>query len=280
MILFRNSSLYALAIFVAWTTVYSQTKTQSISQPQELYNVWDKVLTKYADERGRLDYTALHASPQGLEEAYTYISKVSPDSHPELFLGEAAHFAYWLNAYNIATIHGVVKHYPISSVQDVKKFSAYSLFDGGGFFAAQKFKFGGKRSSLYKLENKIIRKRFKDPRLHFALNCASIGCPQLPQKAFRPEILEAQLERETRKFIRSSEKFQIDHAAKVIRISAIFDWYDKDFPNPTNAFKEVYLLNYIASYLSDIQKRALEQARQQAYTLEFLEYDWGLNDKK
>lgn len=231
------------------------------------------LLRQAVDEQSLVDYQELATSPKTLQEAYAAIARRSPDSHPEDFRSEDEKFAYWLNAYNVATIYGVVRSYPITSVRDVRPPSLLSFFPGGGFFAAQKFLFGGEAYSLYELENKVIRQRFDDPRLHFALNCASIGCPDLAREPFQASQLDAQLEKQTRIFLNSPKGFAIDHARKEISISAIFDWYREDFETDSTD-----LLDYVGRYLANPQP--LRSARESGYKLVFSDYDWGLNEQR
>lgn len=230
------------------------------------------LLRQAVDEKSLVDYQALVASPARLIVAYQSISQLSPDSHPGEFANEEERFAYWLNAYNVATIYGVVEAHPIRSVRDVRPASILSVFPGGGFFAAQKFLFGGAAYSLYEVENKIIRERFDDPRLHFALNCASIGCPDLAPEPFQASKLEDQLERQTRLFINSPKGLVIDDAKKEIQLSAIFDWYREDFEKDGKT-----VLDYVSEYVTE--RSAFQKARQDGYTLVFLDYDWALNSQ-
>lgn len=241
----------------------------------------DDLLGQFVNQNGRVDYAALKQDPQALDRAYQLISKVSPDSHKETFANYEARYSYWINAYNVAAMKGVIDHYPITSVRDVKPASLYSLVDGGGFFAALKFRFGSKKMSLYKLERGLIFKRFQDPRLHFALNCASIGCPELPNTAFTAKALEAQLEAETRDFLRSPRNLRIDHASKTIEVSSLFDWYRdhfEDWPAKTGAEPAGSITAFIAPYLKEADQQAL-LANGSDYQITFIPYDWNLNDQ-
>lgn len=241
----------------------------------------DELLKQFVNQTGQVDYTSLKRDPQALEHAYQLISKTSPDSHKDLFASYEARFSYWVNAYNVAAMKGVIDHYPITSVRDVKPTSLYSLFDGGGFFAALKFRFGSKKMSLYKLERGLIFKRFQDPRLHFALNCASIGCPELPNTAFSENTLEDQLEAETRDFLRSPRNLRIDHAKKTIELSSLFDWYRdhfEDWPAKTGAAPAGSITAFIAPYLEEEHQNPL-LADGSDYEITFIPYDWNLNDQ-
>ena len=125
--------------------------------------------------------------------------------------------------------------------------------------------------NLYDLENKIIRKRFGEPRIHFAINCASIGCPLLPQRAFRPFDLDESLDRETRRFFAQPDKLRIDHEARRLELSSILKWFRDDFLDDDTPG----LLDYVRRYVPPGRQAELDRAR--GYDLEFIEYDWGLN---
>ena len=241
----------------------------------------DSVQRLYVDEAGRVDYARLLDDPVDLDRYYRLLATYSPDSHADLFPTEASRLAYWINAYNAAVLKAVLEYYPIATVGDVK--SPKLLFfmpDRSGFFYFQKLEFGGESINLYDLEHDIVRSRFADPRIHFALNCASLGCPRLPQRAFSAENLEAELELETRRFVNEERNVRIDHEQQVIHISSIFSWYDSDFldwygqRHPTS---EPALLDYISLYLPSEKAARLNGSSD--YEIRFIPYDWGLNDQ-
>lgn len=243
---------------------------------------FERVLQRFVDTHGRVDYAALKRDADDLERYYSLLSIYSPDSHPHLFPTQAHRLAYWLNAYNAAAIKTVLTHYPIASIEEIKQpWPFFFLSTKSGFFVFQRLTFGARTTNLYVLENRVIRKRFAEPRIHFALNCAARGCPRLPQRAFVAEYLEAQIEHETRMFLAETRNFTIHHHTKTIWLSSIFDWFEKDFltwyadkfPN-----QEATLLHYIALYLPAESAAELQQAA--TYTLRFLPYDWGLNDQR
>jgi hypothetical protein len=246
------------------------------------HNDIDRALQRFVDDKGLVDYTALKKNPSDIERYYFFISTFSPDSHPTLFPTKADQLAYWINAYNASAIKIVLTYYPISSVLDVKPpFPFFFLPDKAGFFVFQRVTVGGKTTHLYYLENQVIRKRFGDPRIHFALNCAARGCPRLPRQAFTAEHLDGQLDHETRKFLAEERNLRIDHREKVVYLSMIFKWYKKDFlKGYQNRFptKEATLLNYVALYLS--AEKADELTRSASpYEIRFIPYDWHINDR-
>ena len=185
----------------------------SVSPPETFsHAVLDQVLRQVVDENGRVDYAALAGNTGDLERYYRLLATYSPDSHPQMFPTSRDRLAYWINAYNSATIKTVLNYYPIASVVDVRPPMVFFFMpEKSGFFLFQRQILGGREISLYGLENGIVRRRFIDPRYHFALNCASNSCPRLPAEAFEAQNLETQLERETRKFLSDERNFKIDH---------------------------------------------------------------------
>jgi hypothetical protein len=249
--------------------------------PREFsHDAFGRVLQRVVDDDGRVDYAALKARPEDLERYYLLLTAYSPDSHPVLFPTEQSRLAYWVNAYNAAVMKTVLAHYPIASVEDLRPpLPLFFLPEKSGFFFFQRVTFGGATTSLYALENSVIRKRFADPRIHFALNCASLGCPRLPRRAFSPERLDEQLDREARKFLAEERNLSVHHQRKVVRLSSIFDWYENDFVTwYRRQFpdRKATLLNYIALYVPADQAEDLRRAA--AYDIEFMPYDWRLND--
>jgi len=243
---------------------------------------FDRVLHRFVNDQGRVDYTALKHDPRDLERYYLLLSTYSPDSHPDLFPTENSKLAYWLNAYNAAVIKTVLTYYPISGVGNIRPPLLLFFFPRkSGFFLFQRVTFGGKTTSLYFLEHRVIRKRFADPRVHFALNCASVGCPRLPRQAFTAEHLDEQLDYEARKFLAEGRNFVIDHEKKTVSLSAIFDWYESDFLTwlqHTFPDRKATLLDYVARYAS--AKKAEELQRAASYDVRFIPYDWRLNDQR
>jgi hypothetical protein len=244
---------------------------------------FDKVLQRFTDDQGLVNYTALKEDSRYLERYYHLISTYSPDSHPDLFPTENHKLAYWINAYNATAIKIALNYYPISNVLDVKPPAVFFLLpDKSGFFVFQRLTYGGKTTNLYYLENRVIRKRFQEPRVHFALNCAALGCPRLPRSSFIGEMLERQLDQETRKFLSEERNYRIDHEKKAIFLSSIFKWYEKDFLSwYQDRFpkRNTTLLDYIALYLSEDKAEELKK-NAAGYRIRFIPYDWGLNNQK
>ncbi len=277
--------LFFIFVMFGCTKIEPTTFTdEQVVEPRILSHAsFDRLLQRFVDHEGRVNYSALKQDSRDLDQYYHLIATFSPDSHPDLFPSESHKLAYWINAYNATAIKTVLTYYPISSVLDVKPPAIFFfLSEKSGFFVFQRLTYGGKTTSLYYLGNGVIRERFQEPRIHFALNCAALGCPRLPRKAFSGEDLERQLDQETRKFLSEARNFRIDHSGKTIYMSSIFKWYEDDFLNwyqKNYSESKASLVNYIALYLTSDKAAELKEHGNQ-YALRFLPYDWGLNDKK
>lgn len=179
---------------------------------------WRGVLQAFVDDEGRVDYEALLADRGDLDRFVALLRDVGPRTRPELFPSEADRLAYYLNAYNALVLFDVLDHWPLESPRDVRL----------RFFYTTRFLVDGAKTNLYELENHVIRRLFDEPRIHFALNCASLGCPKLPREPFEAARLEEQLARETHRFLSEPRNVTVEDGAIVV--SELFDWFDEDFP--------------------------------------------------
>lgn len=268
----------------ACTTISPRRADLPVSATQDpvfSHQTFDRILNTYVDDRGRVDYSALQDRTESLEQYYQLIASYSPDSHPALFPGTDHQLAYWINAYNTAVVKIVVDNYPITSVTDIgPPAPLFFLPDKWGFFIFHRPQFGNVNTSLYYLEKSVIRKRYLEPRIHFALNCASIGCPKLPRYAFTGQRLQQQLEHEARKFFTEQRNLRIDHRSSVVYMSSIMDWYEDDFVawlKKHHPERRPTLINYVSLYVDDRTSRELAKAGD--YKVKFVPYDWGLNDQ-
>lgn len=186
--------------------------------------------------------------------------------------------AFLINAYNAYTIELILTKYPgINSIRDL-----------GGFFSSPWKKeiapLLGKNRTLDEIEHELIRggNKYNEPRIHFAVNCASIGCPALREEAYIGARLDLQLEAQTKRFLSDTSRNRMD--GDILKLSKIFDWYGEDFESAgktrqswrgTSTLNEFILLYKDALKLSPQQVSALVQGNA---NIEFLEYDWALND--
>ncbi|HIF50480.1 MAG TPA: DUF547 domain-containing protein [Thiotrichaceae bacterium] len=281
--LLKSAFLGSLLLLSACTTISPVlNKVEKLQLDNFPHQQFDQVLNQAVDEKGLVDYKTLKLQAEDIDAYYQLISQYSPDSHPELFSSEQHRLTYWINAYNAAVIKTVLNYYPIKGIEEVKPpFPFFFLPDKMGFFVFQKPIFGKVSTSLYYLENKVIRERFSEPRIHFALNCASRGCPSLPDYAFTGAKLEQQLEQEARRFFSEPRNFRIDCETETIYMSSIMDWYEDDFIDWYQLHypeKKATLINFIRLYLSE-ETASLIEEHASAYKIEFIPYDWNLNDQ-
>jgi hypothetical protein len=238
-----------------------------------------RLLTRFVDAKGDVDYAAWYADAASRAELWRYLAalgRYSPRSAPQRFPGESERLAYWINGYNACVIEGVLRHWPIGSVQEVR--APVEVVAGLGFFGKLHFNLGGEWMSLHHLESEHVRVAFPDPRTHFVLNCASGGCPRLrPQLPAGPD-LEVALGAAAREFVADPRHVVVDDSARVVRLSSIFVWYEADFLAdlgrrglPPN------VLCYVLELAEPPLRAALERALSEGYVVEAIPYDWSLN---
>jgi hypothetical protein len=240
----------------------------------------DRVLRRFVDDDGLVDYPALAREPFVLGAYVGQLAAYSPASHPALFPDEAARLAYWLNAHNAVALRLVLEHYPIRSVQDVTTWWSRALPHGAGFFSGQRFPLGGRSTSLHGLESRILGRAFGDPRIHLALHRASLGGAALPREAFHPARLEAQLARATRRFLDEPRNFRIDPATRSVQLSAIFAWHEGDFARwQRKRGREPSPLGFVADHAGPAAAADAARAGAEGLELRFDAYAWRLNDQ-
>jgi len=181
--------------------------------------------------------------------------------------------AFLINAYNAFTVELILEHYPVKSIKDIGS----DLFNNR--WKKKFFKLLGRDSYLDQIEHEILRKpgSYDEPRVHFAVNCASIGCPMLREEAFVAERLEAQLEEQAVRFLSDRSRNRVSAQGR-LEVSKIFDWFKEDWTSGYQGIKsrEQYFARY-AKLLSDdpaLQKRVAEGGA----PISFLDYDWSIND--
>jgi hypothetical protein len=242
------------------------------ARPQEATfdtSPYARVLESYVTPGGEVRYAELKRNPAELDAFLRQLAAISPENRPELFPTPASRMAYWINAYNAFVIHGVLRAYPVESVRDLK------LGFGLLFFKRAVFVAGGKKYSLDDIEHGILRKQFAEPRIHFAVNCASLSCPTLRREPYAAERLEEQLEKAAREFIGKEDNVWM--RGDVLFLSKIFDWYGKDFLKALerDGVANPALADYVARYLPEPLAARL---REEKPRIEFYGYDWSLND--
>ncbi|MEO0528861.1 MAG: DUF547 domain-containing protein [Bacteroidota bacterium] len=212
------------------------------------HRAFDTILKTYVEDNGDVDYQGIRANKLALK---AYLDALSTNIPTEEWDKNEV-LAYWINAYNAFTIKLIVDNYPVNSIKDIK--------DPWG---ARFFKLGDKWYNLGEIEHKILRK-MEEPRIHFAINCASYSCPRLRNEAYTAAKLEEQLQAMTMDFVTDTKRNII--SADRAQLSNIFKWYKKDFTENSS------LIAYINKYL--------ESPIPNNTRVTYLKYDWSLNEAK
>jgi len=240
---------------------------------------FESLLEKYVDQDGNVDYAGWLGSPESVSTLNGYLAAVSaysPDATPERFSSSSQELAYWLYGYNAYVIKSVLDNWPLKSVTDVK--APLEVVRGMGFFHRLRFEFGGKPYSLLSVENNIIRKKFRDARIHFVLNCASESCPPMRPTLPTGDALDALLTTAAKDFVNDPGNVAVDHDNRQVALSTIFKWFRKDFLNDLakrGLPSERGLIDYVSSEASPSLRAELDNTR--GYDIVFMDYDWSLN---
>ncbi|HMT00561.1 MAG TPA: DUF547 domain-containing protein [Saprospiraceae bacterium] len=208
------------------------------------YKVFDKLLKTYVDPNGRVNYKMLTKEKTAINQVLDQLQKINTQK-----LNEKARLAFYINLYNLTTLKVIADNYPIKSIKDIK---------GGKIWDIGLMVLNGKSYSLNELENQLIRGQYKEPRIHFLINCGAKSCPPLHTEAFTEKNIDELMDKRTRQFINDALSNTI--TPKQIKISKIFDWYQTDFGN---------LVSFINRYS---KTKVLNNAK-----ISFMDYDWDLN---
>jgi hypothetical protein len=231
------------------------------------HSIWDKQTKAYikpdASNLNRGDYKRWKAEGHKDLKAYLALLQATDTSK----LDKPEQFAFWSNLYNARTVDIVLDKYPVKSIKDISLGGGLKALVGGGPWQANTMKVSGLDLSLDDVENKILRAIFKDPRVHYAVNCASYGCPNLQAGAFTGALLEQQLEAGARAFINHPRGVAVEGGN--VKASNIYTWFVADFGGtPASA------LDHIRKYAEPGLKAKLAGIT----TIASYDYIWTLND--
>jgi hypothetical protein len=228
------------------------------------HSTWDRLLKKYVDANGYVAYAAWHASAADQKALDDYLNHLSHASFGRDSSREAQ-LAFWINAYNAVTVKGILREYPTTSIRNhTAKIYGYNIWKDLQILV------DGKSYSLEAIEHQVLRK-MGEPRIHFAIVCASIGCPRLLNEAYTADRLDEQLTANAKAFFADPTKFVADTRTGTIYVSPILDWFGRDFGADTSA-----QMRSIAPYLPE---SARPLAMSASVRVKFLDYDWNLNDQ-
>ena len=220
------------------------------------HSIYADLLRKYVNN-GMVDYAGFKAEENRLDTYLKVLEQIDPGK-----LNRNEQFAFYLNAYNAWTIKLILSGYPgIKSIKDL----------GSIFRSPWKKKFvqiNRDTITLDDIEHNILRPKYKDPRIHFSVNCASLSCPPLITEPYRGAILDKQLDSATIAFLNNPDRNRLD--GDTLYVSRIFKWYSEDFNN------DVY--GFFLNYANDSLREQL-MAKRDDIKIEYLEYNWSLNEK-
>lgn len=250
-----RSFQYLLLWIISMTTLSCKVKDYPSDSRPVTHEVWDSLVRQHVTTEGWVDYQGFINDSIRLNQYLDLLERNHPNSQ---FWSREERLAYWINAYNAYTVKLIVDHYPVRSIKEIKNGIPFvnTVWD---------IKFIRIEDQVYDLNNiehGILRPKFDEPRIHFAVNCASVSCPKLRNEAFVAEKLDTQLNDQARAFLNDTTKNIIE--PERLQLSRIFQWYGGDFRN------EGSLAGYIDQFTEvDIRKNA---------KINYLDYNWNLNE--
>ena len=213
---------------------------------------------KHNVSNGLVNYSAIKSHPKDLYEYLKQTALVTKKEFDKWSKNEQ--LAFLINLYNAQTLDLIANNYPVKSIKDIAS-------DSNGPWELPIVSLFGERITLNALEHEVIRKNYPDARVHFTLVCAAIGCPVLINTPYEAEILDSQLDKQTKVFLSDKDKNSIDTSGKVLRLSTIFDWFKEDFIAQSGS-----VITFVNPYFNNQATAEFE--------IEYTNYDWSLNDQR
>ncbi|UII74680.1 DUF547 domain-containing protein [Flagellimonas sp. HMM57] len=230
-----------------YATTSNTINNETVAAPPS-HDSWNALLKKYVDDDGNVDYVGLKNNSTGLDGYLKQLGQNPPSSS----WSKNERLAFYINLYNAATVKLILDNYPVQSIKDIPN-----------RWKEEWIPLGEGTTSLNDIEHKILRK-MDEPRIHFAINCASYSCPKLLNTAFTSQNMERLLNKASVDFVNDKKRNRFENGQAYL--SKIFKWYKSDFTEKTS------LLEYINTYLDNpVNKKA---------KIDYLDYDWSLNEAK
>jgi len=230
-----------------------QAETEPIS-----HKLWNQVLINYVDVSGSVNYRGLKENPKILLDYLELLRTSRPNDER---WDEKERLVYWINLYNAFTLKLIIEHYPLKSIKDIGSTIQIPFINSP--WDIETIDFGNEKISLNYVEHQILRKSFEEPRIHFAINCASISCPNLRNEAYVAANIDAQLADQAQRFLKDSTKNII--TSEALYLSRIFQWFSGDFDVPKTLHENLSIWSGVS-----INNSA---------TTQFIDYDWSLNEQ-
>ena len=267
----RNATTFlaACAVLVGNPSVFAQNAGFDHS-----YAAWETLLKKHVKwlpdgKQSRMDYRALANDRSALQAVLVQWSGVTPAQFAAFSRDQQ--MAFLINAYNGFTAELILTKYPVKSIKDI----------GSVLQSAWKIKFFtllGEQHHLDWIEHMQLRPKYNDPRVHGAVNCASIGCPALRPDAFTAQKLDAQLSDGMTRFMADRTRNRFNAQTGKLEVSSIFKWFREDFEKGQRGFAKLEdVFAFYADQLTD-DAAARDKLRAKTVDVSFLDYDWSLND--
>lgn len=220
----------------------------------------DQVLKRHVKD-ALVDYNALKATPKDLN---AYLDQLAAMRESEFKRWkQQEQIAFLLNAYNAFTLRLIIDHYPVKSIKDIGTFLK-------GPWDQPVVRLFGKTLTLATVEHQILRERYSEPRIHFAMVCAARGCPPLRAEAYQPDALDRQLDDQARQFLAILEKNRVNASERVVYLSPIFKWFAGDFEKKSGS-----VLAFLRPYFPEEPRHAFEKG---GLRIKYTDYDWSLNN--
>jgi hypothetical protein len=260
-----------------------EVKTDSFDHSYATYN---SLLNRYVIN-ARVNYEGFINSRAEFETFLRALGSVDEDVFESWT--EEQRLAFWINAYNAFTIKAIIDHYPIKrsfTLVGIFYAPSDSILQIKGVWTKLQFRALGNMVTLDEIEHQILRKKFNEPRIHMAINCASISCPDLRNEAYTPEKLEEQLADASTNFVNNPDKgVYVNEQSGKVKLSKIFKWFGDDFINNYGSkklfnnysLKENAVLNFTSEYIESEEVK--EYLMNNKLKIGYLGYDWHLNEQ-
>jgi len=254
--LMRFIALFLTKIFLLFAC--SAQSGQVVQQEPVDHDAWTAILQRYVNEQGQVDYASLKENRESLDQ---YLGELKKGWPSDAWSREEK-LAFWINAYNAFTLDLLLDNYPLESIKDIG--SKIQIPFVNTPWDIKFIEIGDEKIDLNQIEHGILRKDFDEPRIHFAIVCASQSCPNLRREAYTADKIDQQLTEDAKRFLADNSKNKIEQDEAYL--SKIFSWFKGDFT------KSGSLIEFINQYSSE---KINETAKVRS-----LDYDWSLNDQK
>ncbi len=231
---------------------------QATGQVKVSHKLFAEVLQEHVDEKGWVNYAALKSNRLKLDSYLNILKK----NHPNDSWSKNEQLAYWINAYNAFTLQLIIENYPVETIKDIGSWIQIPFVNTPWDISF--IEIGDRTYDLNNIEHDILREEFDEPRIHFAIVCASYSCPRLTREAYTADKIDEQLKAAAIDFLNDPRKNKID--ANNPEVSKIFSWFGGDFKKQTS----------LTEFINQYSKVQIERDADMA----FMDYDWRLNDQK